>query len=520
MRMFKDLVGRSSCSAAKPRQMLAVLFMVFAAAITMHAQSTSLVPSAGSGSEQAFVATFTDPNGVRNVQSLYIAIVNNAAPDIESGLPANGCVVNFMVSSGIIQLAQDTGKSFLTTTANAGTDQTVSNSQCTVLAASSSITTSVNTVTAKIFVTFTASFSGAKQIFILSENRDQADGMNFQVEVGTYDVTASVSSVFISPSSGSGWDQTFTTIYSDPTSHIQSIGLNIKSSRNNTSAANACKVRYDPDTSNIFLVNDAGTTYGSPIIAGLATSLINSQCTVYGMGTSATTFGAYVIVYFRVSFFPGFIGEKVITMGGADETGASTFSDLPLGTYLVTALSSGVQESFDLTSTAVRVASVGVPATSTITVIPNESFKGRVLLTCTVISPSDVVSPPTCAFDTSPISVTAPTTATLFINTTAASAQEFHEPVQQTSFVIGGLTMAAILFIPLPHRRKWGTLLSLAVVAVSVGAATGCAITHNQGNTIISSTTYSRTTPGSYIVAVTGTSGSITATTAVSVTVK
>jgi hypothetical protein len=166
------------------------------------------------------------------------------------------------------------------------------------------------------------------------------------------------------------------------------------------------------------------------------------------------------------------------------------------------------------------VASVGVPATSTITVIPNESFKGRVLLTCTVISPSDVVSPPTCGFDTPPISVTAPTTATLFINTTAASAQEFHDPFQQTAFVIGGWTMAAILFIPLPHRRKWRTLLSLAVVAVSVGASTGCAITHNQGNTIISSTTYSRTPPGSYIVAVTGISGSITATTAVSVTVK
>ncbi len=519
MRMFKDPVGRSYRSAAKPSQMLAVLFIGLAAAISMHAQSTNLVPSAGSGSEQAFVATFTDPNGVQNVQSLSIAIVNNVARDIESGLPANGCVVNFIVSSGIIQLAQDTGKSFLATTADAGTDQTVSNSQCTVLGASSSITISGNAVTAKIFVTFTASFSGAKQIFMLAENRNQASGMNFQTEVGTYDVTASVSSVFISPSSGSGSDQTFTTIYSDPTSHIQSVGLNIKSTRNNTSAANACKVRYDPDTSNIFLVNDAGTTYGSPIIAGSATSLSNSQCTVYGRGTSATAFGAYVIVYFRVSFFPGFLGEKVITMGGADETGASTFSDLPLGTYLVTEPSSGVQESFDLTSTAVRVASVGVPATSTITVIPNEAFKGKVLLTCTVISPSNVVSPPTCGFDTPPIPVTAPTTATLFINTASSSAQEFHDPFQQTSFVIGGFTVAAILFIPLPHRRKWRTMLSLPIVAVSVGAATGCTVTHNQGNTITSSTHYSRTPPGNYIVAVTGISGSITATTTVSVTV-
>ena len=103
MRIFKDLVGRLPCSAVKPLQMLAVIFMGFAAAITMQPQSTNLLPSAGSGSEQAFVATFTDPNGVLNVQSLSIAIVNNAAPNIESGLPGNGCVVNFMVSSGIIR---------------------------------------------------------------------------------------------------------------------------------------------------------------------------------------------------------------------------------------------------------------------------------------------------------------------------------------------------------------------------------------------------------------------------------
>jgi alpha-L-arabinofuranosidase len=94
--------------------------------------------------------------------------------------------LNFVVSSGTIQLAQGTGKSFLTTTAIAGTDQTVSNSQCTVLATLSSVTIFGNTVTANIFVTFTVLFSGAKQIFMPAENRDHPDDVRLQTQVGTY----------------------------------------------------------------------------------------------------------------------------------------------------------------------------------------------------------------------------------------------------------------------------------------------------------------------------------------------
>ena len=213
-------------------------------------------------------------------------------------------------------------------------------------------------------------------------------------QVGSYNVTASVSPLFVFPSLGSGSEQTFTAVYSDTTNQIESAVLNLKSSSNNTIAANACKMRYDIGTTDIFLVNDAGTAYGSPVTSGSATPLSNRQCTVYGVGTSATTFGNYVVVYFNVSFAAGFDGEKEMTMGGMDETGTYNFSNRSVGTYTVTAPPATGAPNFTLANTAVSVAPAGVPAISTIMVTPRGGFIGSVALTCTVIGPAMAVHPP------------------------------------------------------------------------------------------------------------------------------
>jgi hypothetical protein len=297
--------------------------------------------------------------------------------------------------------------------------------------------------------------------------------------------------------------------------------LNLKSSGNNTNAANACKLRYDLATTDISLVNDAGTAYESPITSGSATPLSNRQCTVYGVGTSATTFGNYVVVYFNVSFAAGFDGEKEMTMGGMDETGTSSFSNRSVGTYTVTAPPRTTAPIFTLANTAVSVAPAGVPASSTITVTPRGGFIGSVALACTVIGPAMAVYPPTCAIAApTTISVNAVTTATLVVNTTPASTTAFNNPLQQFFVAAASVTMAALLLPVLSVRWRWQTLLSLLVLAIIAGAA-GCGAINSRVIAPISpGATNPGTTAGDYIVAVTGTSGATTATTAVSVTVK
>jgi len=513
-----------SRTAFRLSRLVAVLFIGLNAFAAVHAQSVnpvSISPSSGSGSMQAFIATYTDPNSAMDIRSISLFIMNGIAPDSESGWSANECILNATISSGVIRLVQDPGGAFLSNTAIAGTDQTVSNSQCTVLASLSTVTISGNSVTVTLFVTFTTAFRGAKQLYLSAENQNDDDNMSVLTQVGTYNITASVSPLVVFPSSGSGSEQTFTAIYSDTTNPIDFAVLNLKSSGNNTDAANACKMRYDLGTTNISLVNDAGTAYGSPITSGSATPLSNRQCTVYGVGTSATTFGNYVVIYFDVSFAAGFDGEKEMTMGGADKTGTYSFSNRSVGAYTVTAPPPTTAPAFTLANTAVSVVPVGASASSTITVTPRGGFIGSVALTCTVIGPAMAVYPPTCAIAApTTISVTAETTATLVVNTTPATTAAVNNPLRQSFAAAASVTMAALLLPVLPLRSRWQALFSLLVLALIVGAA-GCGAINSQ---VIVPTkpdaTNRGTTTGDYIVAVTGANGATTATTVVSVTVK
>jgi drug/metabolite transporter (DMT)-like permease len=113
-------------------------------------------------------------------------------------------------------------------------------------------------------------------------------------------------------------------------------------------------------------------------------------------------------------------------------------------------------------------------------------------------------------------------TTTLVINTTAASASTLHNPPKQLSVFYSSSITIAVLFLFRPSiRRKWQTLLQLLIFAIVFGTAIGCGST---GNSVIEPTRFGTvnlgTIAGDYIVAVTGTSDSITVTTAVPVTVK
>jgi hypothetical protein len=457
-----------------------------------------------------------------DVQSLTLFIMNGVAPESRSDWPADQCILTYSVSSGIIQLVQDSGGEFLPTTATAETPQTVSNSQCSVLASLSSATIAGNRVTVTLFMAFSAEFRGAKQLYLSANGKEGTHNADPPTEVGTYEVTASISSVFISPSSGSGSEQTFTAIYSDVTSQIQSVFLNLKSAGNNTVAANSCKLRYDVGSNDIFLVNDAGTNYGSPITSGSPTALSNSQCTLFGAGTHATTFGNSVIAYFRVSFFPEFVGKKEITLGGLDQTGVPTFSNLSRGTYTVTSPSPGASKTFTLSSTPVNIEAAGASANSTITLSSNGGFNGSVALACALVSPTGSLYQPTCQIvPPGIVSLGTAATAKLIINTTAASASTLNNRAMQLSVFYSSFTIAGLFIFRRRIRWKWQALLQLLMFAIVFGTAIGCgSIGHPAIEASGSGTANSGTTAGDYIVAVTGTSGSITATTAVSVTVK
>jgi hypothetical protein len=160
--------------------------------------------------------------------------------------------------------------------------------------------------------------------------------------------------------------------------------------------------------------------------------------------------------------------------------------------------------------------------TATITVMPSGGFTGNVTLTAILASsPSGAVDPPTFGFGaTSPVSITGASngTGTLTVATTAPTTASLVRPkLRETPwYAAGGATLACLIFFGIPaHRRRWrsmlGTFMLLAFLAVGFVSCGG-------GNSS-SNNSIPGTTAGNYTVTVTGTSGSITQTTTVSVTV-
>jgi hypothetical protein len=99
---FSVLVGAPSFRfASKLSAMLAPLFVLLGATIALQAQSpnpVSFSPSSGSGSEQEFVATYSSPGGVMDVQSLTLFIMNGVAPGTRSEWSADQCNLTYRIS--------------------------------------------------------------------------------------------------------------------------------------------------------------------------------------------------------------------------------------------------------------------------------------------------------------------------------------------------------------------------------------------------------------------------------------
>jgi trimeric autotransporter adhesin len=178
---------------------------------------------------------------------------------------------------------------------------------------------------------------------------------------------------------------------------------------------------------------------------------------------------------------------------------------------------------FTMSSSAVSIASPGPSATSTITITPGGGFTGMVALSCAVAGgPMEGTDAPTCSVTNPPAIVgAAAVTATLTVNTTAASTTaNSHLAIrnqQPCGVAIPGSTMAlsSLLLFGLPIRQRRNlTQFGRLLIAILIGATMGCA-----GTKAAAPRANPGTTPGAYTVTITGSSGSIMATTAVTVTV-
>jgi hypothetical protein len=294
----------------KPSLCLAIAELIFSFGLRAQPTLVSVSPSSGSGQNQEFTVTVTDPLGASTIT--YIDLLINSSLDGQ-----NACWLYFDNAGKQLYLAGDS-------------EWGGSNTHCS--ASLVSATDSGNKATLTVNLTFNSNWAGVKGIWLAAG--DSAGNNSNYREMATFDVGSIVApSVSMSPASGSGSGGTFTFTATGHGGASNATGEDvlINTSLNGTGA---CWMYFNGQ---LWLANDSGTNWTS---AGEGQSLQNSQCTV----SSLQDLSSGNVEGFRITiaFAAGFAGKKNIYSYAANQVGANTGYQL-VGNWTVGASSGSHQ---------------------------------------------------------------------------------------------------------------------------------------------------------------------------------
>jgi len=284
---------------------------------------TGVSPGAGSGASQTFTFTFSDPAGWQSV-AVADVLINSALDGRQA------CFVAFVpsgASSGSVSLVDDTGVTGGPATAmplpGSGS---VSNSQCTVNAAGSSLSGAGNTLTLILAITFSAGFSGNKVVFLAAQG-DPSSNSGWQA-LGTWEVPGSVPAGpavgGVSPARSNTLSQNYTFAFTDTNGgqDIAVVNVLINSALDGRHACYVAFVPSGPAAGAVFLVDDAGDTggpYQGMAIPGSGL-IANSQCSIAAAGSSANVSGNALTLTLAITFTQGFAGNQIFFLAARSNT--------------------------------------------------------------------------------------------------------------------------------------------------------------------------------------------------------
>ena len=277
----------------------------------------SLSPSSGAGASVTFKAVYYDPNGTADLNTVLLQM-NSTQSSI------NGCYVFYQPSGNHLYLANNAG-AWITPALTPGVAGTASNSQCTLNAGSSSVTTSGDDLTLTVGLTFTGSFTISRNVYLY------AAGGNSQntgwVNAGTWTpspIASPPTILGLAPKAGAGAAATFQAVYSDPNGagDLNTVLLQINTGQSET---NACYVYYQPQGNHLYLSTNAGTAWLTPALTpGVAGTLSNSQCTLNGATSSVAMAGSELVLNAALSFNSGFTGYRGVYLYAAGFSGLNS----------------------------------------------------------------------------------------------------------------------------------------------------------------------------------------------------
>lgn len=271
----------------------------------------SVTPSSGSGSSSTFTARYgTARPGGAPIDRAYLLINTTLNP-------VGACYVEYTVSSNSFRLLNDAGSAWQAAL-TPGTSATSANSQCTLSATTAAATATIPTSAVSqldlaIPLTFSSSFAGAKNVYLLAVNESQNLNSGWEAK-GTWTVAVTPSGQVgvgtLTPSNGSGLSNRFTGTFTHTggaTQHYLGYMLFLPTPNVvNYVATGSCLVEYNRISNGMRLIDNAGTGWlGGQSGITLGTSgatLSNNQCTVSVQGATASVIGNTMTVNVTVTF--------------------------------------------------------------------------------------------------------------------------------------------------------------------------------------------------------------------------
>ena len=244
------------------------------------------------------------------------------------------------------------------------------------------------------------------------------------------------------------------------------------------------------DTINVSSTNGFAGTVNFTCTAATVTCSVTPTATISAGGTSPVT----------LTINGGSTaGNYNVLVTGTDSTGQFVHT-------LAIQVAAALVPTFTLSNSRDLTIQPGTKGYSTLTVTPVGGYLGQVALTCSVAGPTQhVICGPTPRYVT--LTGTSAVTSTLVV-AAPPNTLVLNQPLNKLFAVGSGSVLALVVFFGIPARRRsWRKLLVVLTFATFVGLGIGCGV----NTTPI---------PQHYVVTVTGTSGGITQTVTVNVTVQ
>jgi hypothetical protein len=137
---------------------------------TATASALSATPNSGTGLSQTFVLQYSDTAGASSIPTAWVWFNATFA-----GSAANSCMLYYSVATNQVELLNDAGEAWTVATPGAAAT-TLQNSQCSLNVTATSVSLSGSALTLNLAMTFQASYSGAKNIYIYAADQSGSTG--------------------------------------------------------------------------------------------------------------------------------------------------------------------------------------------------------------------------------------------------------------------------------------------------------------------------------------------------------